>query len=324
MAEPGHGDYLRTQEVARALGVGVSTVKRWVDSGALSAIRTVGGHRLVARAEAERFAASRGRPLAGAGLPSSLPGRERGDGEGVRLASCMDDFWLPVGSESGDSLGPACETIRRTFEASGPVVLADDLIRPAMERLGNDWAQGVVDVYQEHWSTHVVAMAVSDLIRDLAARASGGPDRPPLAMGASPSGDGYVLPGLLCELTMRWLGWEVMNLGVGLPLESLARAVSVWKPRLVWISVSHLEASSEASFVANYRAFFETAQATGTAVILGGRALDRPPLRAQLVACAFGDRMAHLAAFGRVLFRTEHLGHGCAEGWDLRAGRVES
>ena len=49
---------LTASQAARALGVSVSTVRRWSDSGALRGYRTPGGQRRFSREQIDQFVAS--------------------------------------------------------------------------------------------------------------------------------------------------------------------------------------------------------------------------------------------------------------------------
>ncbi|MEZ5498324.1 MAG: response regulator [Steroidobacteraceae bacterium] len=53
-------EYLTTVEAARALGVSVRTVQLWVEANRLSAWKTAGGHRRIARASVDAMLAARG------------------------------------------------------------------------------------------------------------------------------------------------------------------------------------------------------------------------------------------------------------------------
>jgi excisionase family DNA binding protein len=302
-AMQGPEPYLKTRQVAQALGVSVSTVKRWVDAGELRANRTVGKHRLIPRSEAERFAQAHG-------LKFDLRAAAVGDG---RLTAEADPELegLPEGPATHEINAELVEsfvtTLRRgrvldahdivvaTFRTAGAVRLADELVRPAMERIGHDWEEHGLDVFQEHRATRAIKQALMELNQRLQMAARHRPPGP-LALGAAPEHDPYTLPGLLCELALREQGWDVTNLGVNLPLASLAKATRAHRPRLVWLSVTYLV--DPAAFLREYASFHEIASATGAAVALGGQALT-PDLRARLVAASFGDRMAHLAEFAR-------------------------
>ena len=276
---------LKTRQVAEALGVSVSTIKRWVDSGALGATRTVGRHRLIRLSEALQFARRWGLPRANLELLV---------GAGATYLGAIDD---PVRATLTAALCAGrtreAKALIHSVYASGQsaVALADQLIRPVMERIGHGWMVGALDVFHEHQASLIVAMALMDLIDRTAPPTLGAP---PLALGAAPEGDTYLLPGLLAELILREQGWEVRNLGANLPLRSLANAVLEFRPRMVFLSASHL--TDEDRFVREYTSFYENAAASDVAVILGGQAL-RPEVRARLVFASFGDRMAHLSEF---------------------------
>jgi excisionase family DNA binding protein len=281
--------FLKTQQVADALGISVSTLKRWVDAGQLAATRTVGRHRLIALDEAIRFARER---------EFSMAGLRRLADDGAQALVRVDDAARGALAEAL-KVGRAREArrlIRSAHAALGDgAALADELIGPVMREVGHGWSVGDWDVFEEHQASQIVATALNDLI----ARATRGGDMPsPVALGASPEGDSYTLPTLLGELTLREIGWDVRNLGPDLPLKSLARAVEAHRPRLVFLAVMHV--ADPIGLVGEYAEFARSARAVGTAIVLGGLGLT-PGLRSRLDHDGFGGQMADLAAIGRRL-----------------------
>ena len=175
------------------------------------------------------------------------------------------------------------------------VALADHLIRPVMERVGQLWLVGAWDIYQERQATQIISGTLTELIRS-----TWRTDRVnrPLALGGAPEGDLYNLPTILGELVLRVEGWDVKNLGTHLPIRSMASAIREYRPRLVFLSASYLQDRSQ--FLQDYAYFYEAASQVGAAIILGGRAFDAD-LRSRLVYASFGERMAHLGEFARRL-----------------------
>jgi excisionase family DNA binding protein len=283
MATTGQPEYLSTAQAADVLAVSVSTVKRWVDEGVLPAHVTAGGHRKLLRSEVLALARQ-----------GDLP---RGTPAGLGAATDPDAFSRSLRDALVGGDGPAARAVvRRAYDAGLPVeALADRVVAPAMAEVGHQWETARLDVWQEHRGTELCAAALYDLREVLEARAERGR---PVAVGAAPEGDPYTLPTLLAQLVLLDAGWEAVNLGPNTPLASLAKAVRELRPRLVWLSVSHLRDGRE--FVAAYRDFYRAAEHQGAAVAVGGRALAEP-VRSSLVYTTHGDGLTHLAAFARTL-----------------------
>ena len=180
--------------------------------------------------------------------------------------------------------------------------LADRLVQAAMQSVGHDWRTGAIDVHHEHRASRIVESILLDIIgqsRMRAANRFGAGAVRPRAFGATPEGCLYTIAGLLCELSLIDLGWEVINLGCNLPLDSLAKAARAHQPRLVWLSVNYLE--DEKRFIEEYKSFFNSIEDLNCAVALAGGAVG-PELRTELTYASFCDRMIHFEEFAKRLF----------------------
>ncbi|MDX2037984.1 MAG: excisionase family DNA-binding protein [Isosphaeraceae bacterium] len=284
--------YLKTQQVADALGLGVSTVKRLVDKDRIVAIRTSGKHRLISLEEARRFAKSENLPT---------------DRLDELAASVLPDDSMDIDDETRDRLfdllkaGKDVDAGQLIVDVHARVrnaaVLADELIHRVMARIGHNWMIGTWNIYEEHQASQIVARTIGELIR----KATRTPNAP-MVLGAGAPGDNATIALLLGELTLREAGCEVRNLGPNLPFDSLTEAVESYNPAMVFLTVCHL-CKSVAEFQREYLRFHEAARSRGVAVVLGGRALG-PELRSILPYTSFGDRMSHLHEFGRHLAAT--------------------
>jgi excisionase family DNA binding protein len=289
MASDSSTRYLSTVQVADAVGVSVSTIKRWVDDGVLPARRTAGGHRKLLLADVLRVVRDAGLPQPDAGrlLHPADPQRPP-DVDVVRrqLAEAVGR----VDAEQIRAVFRAAQRARVPFD-----VLADRVIGPVMTAVGTDWEAGRIDVASEHRVTQLVLLALGEWSGQVAITSSA--DRP-VAVGGATELDPTMLPSLFAKLTLEECGWEAVNLGPHTPVAAFLAAIDRLRPTLVWVSVTHLPSAER--FQADYMNIYRAAKERGAAVAVGGRGLTGEQ-RSSLPYTSFGDGMGHLAAFARSL-----------------------
>jgi len=279
--------YVSTANVARALGVGVSTVKRWVDEGILPAHKTAGGHRKLLLADVLRLIKE-----------GNFPQRDLSELQLVaEMQGSLDPKALSqqmlTALERGDGVAVR-SLIHGAYHSGVPMeTLADFVIAPAMNQLGHEWEIGRIEVLQEHRGTQLCVSTLHELKAVLEAQAD---DDRPLAVGGSPELDYYVLANLLAQMVLLDSGWQAIDLGPHTPINSFRQAVSELRPRLLWISVSQLVDRDR--FLAEYRELYQEAERASVAVAIGGRALI-DSLRSAMPYTFYGDGLRHLAAFAR-------------------------
>lgn len=281
--------YLSTVRAAEALGVSVSTIKRWVDEGVLPAHKTAGGHRKLLRAEVLALA-RRGDLPRGDVAALGMVRTHEGEADQEATADALLDALL-------GGQGAEVKAIIHRAYALGMAVetLADRFIAPTMAKVGHEWETARIDVWHEHRATQLCAAALYELQDKLEARAE---KNRPIALGGAPGGDPYLLAPLCAHLVLLDAGWQAVNLGPNTPLPSLTRALRQLRPRLLWLSVSHLE--DQAVFLAEYRDFYQIAEGQGVAVAVGGQALGEA-LRSAIPYTTYGDGLSQLSALARTL-----------------------
>jgi excisionase family DNA binding protein len=225
------------RELAEAIGVSESSVKRWVDHGDIVAMRTAGGHRRISIQEAGRYLRERSIPLV------------RPDRLGLSDLAAHDE----AESEVGDAGARLFDYLRRgaELEARGLILslylqgqsvaeIMDGPLCAAMARIGELWVHGASGIFWEHRATQVVMQALARLRLLIEV-----PPDAPVAVGGAPAGDVYLLPSMAVAAVLEGEAVEAVNLGADVPVESLALAAEELNARLVWLSVSFIAAPDQ-------------------------------------------------------------------------------
>jgi len=280
--------FLSPLDLAKAVGVSESSVKRWVDGGRIRAHRTAGGHRRVALGEAIRFVREAGLPLV---RPDCLGlGDLASAGEGVLAEQRGEHLLRLLRNGSGGEVRGL--VVSWYLEGEGIAELADGPLCYALEALGELWQDGDDGIVAEHRATDICLQAVSQLRLLLPAAA----EDAPLAVGGSPGID--LVGSQLAGAVIAEGGWRSVNLGAQTPPDILARAVEDLRPRLVWISLTHPESAQ--GLGSRIGLLLEVLDRTGGMLIVGGRSHRQAglPSHSRLHQ---GGSLADLAGFARGL-----------------------
>ena len=184
-------------DAAERLGVHYMTAYRYVRTGRLPAERD-GVQWMVDPADLKRMSQP--------GRSRAHPGRVRSEGP-AKLAGRM---------VAGDE--PGAWAVVEAALASGvdPADVHMDLLAPALDLIGDQWATGTLTVADEHRATVVAQRLIGRLGPRFARR---GRKRGTVVLG-TPPGEQHSLPGAIVADLLRGAGFEVLDIGANAPAES--------------------------------------------------------------------------------------------------------
>ena len=272
-----------TREVAAALGVSESTVRRWCDQKRMDSVRSMGGHRKVTMASIIRFAREAGYSIEHAEL-LGIASSNRGLAGKKRFA----EFVAALSEDDATY----CHFVMTSAYVNGEsfVEIFDELLGRSMIEIGRLWESGAIGVDQERRACQIVMGGLRQLESYLPKheRIRG------LAVGCTPEGDFSEIGSKMAELILKRQGWNACQFGAGIPLVSIAAACERVKPDLLWLSIVHMQDTGE--FVQGYKQHIEPLIAKGLTVVVGGRELT-DALRASIRYSFYGRSMQQLANY---------------------------
>lgn len=320
---------LSPKELAEAIGVSESSLKRWADAGRLEVVRTVGGHRRISIPEAVRFSREANLPILRPtllGLPDLETARFQ-----RQMAGLPAEQSLLEQLKRGRTAQARATLVDLYLSGQSIAAIVDGPLRSAMTRLGEIWKHDDRGIFIEHRATDIIIQCLN-LLRSLivgehdhreppASSVETIPDNPdlpatvasseddrsttgkdvmhrhglPVAMGAAPAGDPYLIPSLAAACAMAEVGYHDINLGPDTPLDSLCQAVVHYRPQLVWLSCSshdHVPLAREIVATAKYINEYDAA------LVVGGNAAPKrfADAPSNLQTCA---SITELAAFAK-------------------------
>lgn len=290
--EPIVKQHLTPKQVARAIGVSESSLKRWCDRGLLPVEKTAGGHRRLPIGGVLGFLRDQGHTVIEPevlGLPTSL-GRTDWTLDRARAR-------FVEGLIEGDE--EVCRQILLDLylgQHDLPTI-CDKVLASAFHQIGEMWECGNAAIYKERRACGMALRLMHEL-RTLLQVAK--PDVP-RAIGFSMSGDNYLLALSMCELILRDGGWDAASIGHSLPVGTVLRAIDEIKPSLVWLSASHIV--NEQTFVDSMQQVYKRVEEHQAVLAIGGRALSED-LRRRFSYTVHCDDMQSFVNYSKTLLRS--------------------
>ncbi len=302
-------DFFSPKDVAIAIGVSESSLKRWVDRGLIRAEKTAGGHRRLSLDSVLNYIRGEGKSLPhpeAIGLPEGIPVHAVSvQNEPLYTPNHYPGMHFPANEEAanadfrramvaGDEL-LARRIILDVFISGMSVAkICDNIITPVFHQIGDLWRCGEIEVFQERRACETCSRVIHELRRAVGP----GPQDGPIAIGGTIDGDPYTLATGMAELVLRDAGWRAMSLGNMLPFDALNRALQSDRPALMWVSVTSVRDMDR--FIASFNLLFDEARAVGAALVVGGQGLTAD-VRQHIRYTTFCDNFRHLEAFANTI-----------------------
>ncbi len=274
--------YFSTKDVARLLGVHVSTIKRWTQEGKLDCIKTAGGHRKFSFQHITKFLQDHREQIDRANLLSIE------SGEDLQLS-------YEIMNNNTDFLGEYifAQALQRNRKQVNKVLnglslaqyplyrVYDEILTPVLHEIGDQWEANELTVIEEH--------IAAQTIRDAIIRLQGILQLPETTRGnvlcLSLTSELHDIALKMADHILEQRGFTVLFSGQMTPLYGIETVLQKYEVSRLYISSTYVSDVNRAQFELNY--LYDHCADYGTDIIVGGSGFDtleydHPAVKARL------------------------------------------
>lgn len=265
----GNIKYFNSEDAAKILGVNVSTIKRWTESGTLECIKTAGGHRKFLMSHLANFVEKNKKKNSKVNL-FTLESEQ--DVE-LSYRILKGDFQYLNEYVLDQALASNREKIQQVFNGLylGQYHLHqiyDLIVTPVLHHIGYMWEQQEISVVEEHLA--------SQAIKDCIIRLQGIIRIPQYKIGKAlcltPSQELHDIPLKMVDHVLEARGFVVLYSGQLTLIDRIEGIFEIHRPDRLYISSTNLNHHEELQKEINH--LCDIAQTANCQVYVGGRSFD--------------------------------------------------
>ena len=230
--------YLNSKEVASIMGVNVSTIKRWTDSGKLDCYQTIGGHRKFLLSHLKNFLKEKINQKLKVNIIQYL---NKGDKELVQRIDRIDykylrDYLFQLGLQQGaDSIHDVINSL--LIKGEPQYRIYDELILNVLNRIGDLWSKNKLSIADEH--------TISETIRNVMYRIHSEISKnnvkiPKKVICMTLTNDEHEIPLVMIQSILDEINIPSTNLGPNIPVPEIESKIQVVNPTHLIISSNYV------------------------------------------------------------------------------------
>ena len=230
--------YLNSKEVASVMGVNVSTIKRWTDSGKLDCYQTIGGHRKFLLSHLKNFLKEKINQKLKVNIIQYL---NKGEKELVQRIDRIDykylrDYLFQLGlQQSVDSIHDVINSL--LIKGEPQYRIYDELILNVLNRIGDLWSNNKLSIADEHTMTETIRNVMYRIHSEIS---KNNVKIPKKVICMTLTNDEHEIPLVMIQSILDEINIPSTNLGPNIPVPEIESKIQAVNPTHLIISSNYV------------------------------------------------------------------------------------